>query len=216
VQCCSVGGLRPAFTEDIRLRRFDYLLIAQSTDGDLSLDESRLEEQSAKHRKNVSLLVTNGFATMLLVFHPYYESGFEFSPPESVVLNGRTVSKVQFRHVKGTRTPTALMLRGREYPLEMKGTAWIDNQTGTVVRMESELENSMEDIGLRRLHSEVTYSPVQFRGISGSTWLPSEATIEVETPRQHWRNIHRFTNYQRFDVDTQSQDKVPESLKNPK
>jgi hypothetical protein len=28
------------------------------------------------------------------------------------------------------------------------------------------------------------------------------ATIDVETPKQHWRNIHRFTEYKRFSVST--------------
>lgn len=200
---------------DVR-SRFDYLLIAQNNGGDLDLNESRFEEQSAKPKKNVSLLVTNGFATQLLVFHPYYESGFAFAPPEYDVLNGLPVAKVRFRHVRGMRTPTALYLRGREYPLEMMGTAWIERSTGVVLRIDSELQSSMEDVGLRTLLSSVTYAPVFFRGIKEPSWLPSEAVIEVATPRQHWRNVHRFTNYQRFDVDTTYQDKVPDTLKGGK
>jgi hypothetical protein len=32
-------------------------------------------------------------------------------------------------------------------------------------------------------------------------WIPESAMIDLETPRQHWRNLHRFTNYKRFDVN---------------
>jgi hypothetical protein len=29
--------------------------------------------------------------------------------------------------------------------------------------------------------------------------------VEVETPRQHWRNTHEFSNYKRFSVTTDEQ-----------
>ena len=182
--------------------RFDYLVIADSSDNDLSLQESRLEEQGPQHKKNVSLLVTNGFATLLLVFHPYYEDSFQFSPPEEEIANGQRLMRVRFRHVSGKRTPSVLVLRGREYPLEMMGSAWIEPTTGRVVRMESDLQESMSDVGLRALHSEVTYAPVHFHDMKTPPWLPATASIEVETAKQHWRNTHQFSNYQHFGVDT--------------
>lgn len=196
--------------------RFDYLLITQSAGGELSLQESRLQEAAATSKKNSPLLVTNGFATMLLVFHPYYASGFNFSLPEQGVLNGHSVSIVHFRHMKGARTPTVLVLRGREYPLELSGTAWINTETGEVERLEAELQSSMEDIGLQTLRTSVDYAPVRFRGLNHQPWLPAKAVIEVETPRQRWRNIHRFTNYEHFAVDTQHQDMVPEVAREAK
>ena len=193
--------------------RFDYLLMSQTSGGDLSLEESRLQEQATPHKKNVPLLVTNGFATLVLVFHPYYQGGFEFSSLEPDTLNGHGVVKIRFRHVKGMRTPTVLMLRGREYPLDMMGTAWINPDTGIIERIQAELLSNMEDIGLRSLNADVIYAPPSFRGMTEMPWLASQATIEVETPKQHWRNVHRFTNYKHFAVDTQHTDNIPDSLK---
>jgi hypothetical protein len=85
----------------------------------------------------------------------------------------------------------------------MSGTAWIDPVLGNVERIRAELQSSMDDVGLKVLTSDVTYGPVTFRGMNFTPWLPSEADIEVETARQHWRNLHRFTNYQHFAVSTQ-------------
>ncbi len=196
--------------------RFDYLLMSQNSGGDLSLEESRLQEEATPHKKNVPLLVTNGFATLVLVFHPYYQGGFEFSGLEPDTLNGHNVVKIRFRHIKGMRTPTVLMLRGREYPLDMMGTAWIDPNTGIIERMQAELLTNMEDIGLRSLHADVSYGPPPFHGMTDMPWLAAEATIEVETPKQHWRNVHRFTNYKHFAVDTEHADNIPDSLKGAK
>jgi len=181
---------------------FDYLVIAQTSGSEIALNESRLEERAAPHNKNTSLLVTNGFATLLLIFHPQYASAFDFSDEGSESIDGRVIEKVRFRHIKGRPTPMALMLRGRIYPLELTGTAWVDPQTGAVERIRAELQDNMDDIGLHAMVSDVDYAKVKFRDAS-SAWLPARATIDVETARQHWRNIHRFANYQRFSVSTE-------------
>ena len=60
---------------------YDYLVILTNAGGEISLDESRLavHEQKRNRKKGVSMLVSNGFATLFLVFHPDYSSGFQFT-----------------------------------------------------------------------------------------------------------------------------------------
>jgi hypothetical protein len=199
-------------TEYQEQSRFDYLVIADSSDAELSLQESRLEEKGPDHKKNVSLLVTNGFATLQLVFHPYYRESFDFSGTEEANMNGQWLAKIRFRHVTGKRTPSVLILRGREYPLEMMGTAWIDPKSGNIVRIEADLQDEMSDIGLKMLHSDVLYAPVRFHDVGAASWLPQKAVIEVETAKQHWRNTHEFSSYQHFGVDTHAAVTAPQDL----
>jgi hypothetical protein len=181
-------------------------LRAEDANGELSLDESRLAVHEAKvDKKNTSLLVTNGFATLFLVFHPYYAQSFRFTASEDDVVGGDRLSRVSFTHVSGTRSIAALALHGREYPLELSGTAWIDPQTGVIRKIVAEIGDTMRDVGLKTLRSEVQYAPVPFRGMKETYWFPAQASVEVETPRQHWRNTHRFGDYKRFSVDTEEQ-----------
>ncbi len=182
---------------------FDYLVIAQQTGTDVTLQESRLAQHASAQKPNDPLLVTNGFATLLLIFHPEYEDSFEFSPPSPDVLEGQTVAKVQFRHIPNKPSTTELVLRGREYPLDLVGTAWIDPASGSIMRIQAELAKPMDDIGLRLLRTDVEYAPVSFRDVDKSLRLPALATVEVETARQHWRNVHRFSGYQHFDVSVE-------------
>ncbi len=186
---------------------YDYLVILTNPGGELTLDESRLEVKQVKaDKKNRSMLVSNGFATLFLIFHPYYVGSFQFTQLEDEVVGGRRLSKVAFHHIRGSRTPAALSLRGKEYPLELSGSALIDPQTGAITHIEAGIENTMEDVGLNKLQSEVQYAPVTFKGAKEETyWFPAEATVEVETPRQHWRNIHHFTDYKQFSVSTEEQ-----------
>jgi hypothetical protein len=186
---------------------YDYLVILSDAGGEISLDESRLAVGDAAKldKKNRPLLVSNGFATLFLIFHPYYADSFEFSAGETENLNGQRVQKVSFRHLRGTRSPAALSVRGREYPLELFGTAWIDPQTATIAKIEADVGNSMEDVGLKALRSEIHYAPVVFHDMQKTYWFPVEAVVEVETQRQHWRNTHMFSDYKRFAVSTEEQ-----------
>jgi hypothetical protein len=185
---------------------FDYLVILTNPGGELTLDESRLEVKQAKQdKKNRSMLVSNGFATLFLIFHPYYSGAFQFTQLEDELVDGRRFSKVAFHHVRGSRTPAALSLRGKEYPLELSGTALIDPKTGAITHIDAGIENTMEDVGLNVLQSDVQYTPVTFKDAKETFWFPAQASVEVETPRQHWRNIHRFSDYKQFSVSTEEQ-----------
>jgi hypothetical protein len=183
---------------------YDYLVILTNSGGELSLSESRLPVHEAKaDKKNRSMLVSNGFATLFLVFHPLYANSFEFSVAGQEVVAGRRLTKVAFRHIRGTRTPAALALRGREYPLELSGMAWIDAETGAIARISATIDNTMADVGLNTLETEVEFAPIAFHDPEKTFWFPSRAIVEVETPRQHWRNTHEFTSYKRFSVSTE-------------
>ena len=185
---------------------YDYLVLFANAGGELGLAESRLPLGEAKaDRKNTPMLVTNGFASLFLVFHPYYAGSFRFADLDEEVNDGKRLKRVHFQYVRGTRSPAALALRAREYPLQLSGTAWIDQDTAAVVRIVADVEHTLEDVGVRTLRTEVDYAPVAVGELQGSYLLPARATVEVSTPRQHWRNTHVFTDYRQFSVSTKEQ-----------
>lgn len=185
---------------------FDYLILLSNAGGDVNLVESRLpSDPKAKPKEGVPLLLSNGFSTLFLIFHPSYSAGFEFSLEGEETANGLSPTKVHFQHIRGTPSPAALAVRGREYPLDLTGTAWIDPASGAIVRLDAQLESGMEDVGLRSMRTRVDYAPVSFGATSLAYWLPAQATVEVESLHQHWRNIHTFSGYKRFSVNTKEQ-----------
>jgi hypothetical protein len=190
---------------------YDYLVILDNTGGNLTLDESRLPIRSSASQKKATknqtkpLLISNGFTMLFLIFHPLYSAGFRFDWDGEEVIDGRRLAKIRFEQVHNTRALAALSVRGREYPLALSGTAWIDPQTAMISRISAAVENGTEDIGMKSLRVEVEYAPVAFQGDGAAYWYPAEAQVDVETPRQHWRNIHRFTDYKQFSVNTQQQ-----------
>jgi hypothetical protein len=194
-------------TEEKVESTFDYLVMLSNAGGELNLAESRIAPEDAKRAKKQPkpLLVSNGFSTLFLVFHPYYAPGFHFVLAGEETLDGKNFVKVDFRHIAGMRSPAALAVRGREYPLELSGSAWIDLQSGTIAKLTANVESGMEDVGLLAMRSEVRFAPVAFHGSPEALWLPSRAIVEVESKHQHWRNTHEFSEYKRFAVETKEQ-----------
>jgi hypothetical protein len=190
---------------------YDYLVLLQLTGSELMVDESRVLQGKANKENDRPLLSTSGFSTLLLIFHPLFRESYTFSDdgddPRSPMIH-----RVRFEHVSGQRSPSVLQLRSREFPLEWKGTAWIRVDTADVTRIEASLKTPLDDIGLKRLESEVRYAPVSLNGEKDLPWMPMIARIEADTKHQHWRNLHEFTGYKQFNVSTESKTENPKEV----
>jgi hypothetical protein len=181
--------------------KYDYLIMIDGNGDDFQLNESRIESSASRH-KQLPMLVTNGFSTVLLVFHPYYHDSFTFITGADEMVNGKPAIPVHFAQLPAHRAPAALALRGHEYPLELEGTAWLDKKSGDVVKMDASLLHDMSDIDLRSLHVHVEYKPVNLGRNMTDISLPVLAIVDVTTPRQHWRNTHVFDSYKSFSTET--------------
>lgn len=194
--------------------KYDYLIMIDGNNDNFQLNESRIESSASRH-KPLPMLVTNGFSTVLLVFHPYYRDSFQFTSGPDELVDGKPAIPIHFAHIPGRRSPAALALRGREFPLELEGTAWLDKQSGEVVKMDAGLEHDMGDVGLRSLKIHVEYKPTVVGKAVAAIDLPALAVVDVTTPRQHWRNTHIFENYKSFSTDAEPDPNVKIIAQNP-
>jgi hypothetical protein len=180
---------------------YDYQFQATSVSGTLRFNETREVRNPAFRDSARTLLVTTGFASLLLVAHPMYEASYAFEAAGTETVDGVSYSMIHFSPVPGTSSPVSLRLRGKNYPLPLSGTLWIEPQSGAIAKLDAKVDSSLSDLGLAGMRSEVHYGPHSFREPAETIWIAESAEIEVDTPRQHWRNLHRFTDYKRFNVD---------------
>jgi len=183
--------------------RYDYQLQASTASGTLRLSESRDARKLPFRDPSRTLLITNGFASLLLVVHPTYEASYEFEPAGEENIDGLQLAKIHFQPVPGASSPAAMQLRGKNYPLPLSGTIWINEENGSITRMTAEVGSALSDLGLKRMSSDIHYAQVQFHDPEDFYWMPVSATIDLETPLQHWRNVHRFASYRRFRATIQ-------------
>jgi hypothetical protein len=97
--------------------------------------------------------------------------------------------------------------------LDLEGTAWIDPQTGLITRIQAGLQKNMQDVGLRTLNAQVDYSPVDLPGSKSAFLFPTVTTVDVQSLRQHWHNVHRFSGYMQFTVDAEQASADKEKIK---
>lgn len=180
---------------------YDYQFQATSASGSFKFTEMRDVRSPAYRDPGRTLLITTGFASLLLIAHPMYETSYTFEPNGEEAIDGVSYTRIRFTPLPGASSPASLRLRGKNYPIPMSGTLWIEPQTGTIVKIEAIVDSSMSDLGLAGLRSEVRYAPHTFHGPAETIWVADSAVIEVDTPRQHWRNLHKFTDYKRFSVN---------------
>lgn len=185
----------PVYREETK---YEYQMQTSFVNGTLKLQEARDVSKQPFRDPARTLLITSGFAAMLLIVHSNYESSYQFEPAGEEASENGTLVKLQYTPVPGATSPAALRLRGKNYALPLSGTMWIDKQSGAVVRLTAAVDSSLSDLGLKGMSSDIHYALVQFHDPDESYWMPVSATIDVETPKQHWRNIHRFTAYRRF------------------
>jgi hypothetical protein len=192
-----------------RRSAYDYLILLQSSGTQISVDENRVEKERKQKKGDAALLSTTGFSILALIFHPIFQSDYEFRQLPDEMLDGKLMHRISFRHIKGTRSPSVLVVEDRKYPLDWRGTAWIDPASGAIARIDTGLEGPMDNLGLLRLDAQVTYTDIHFAGAPDVYWLPTLATVEAETKRQLWRNTHVFTGYRRFNVETNVTTEAP-------
>lgn len=179
---------------------YDSLIRMRIEDGQLRVEEQRLVEKGPVRPEVRPLLLTSGFSSLAMVFHPYYESSFRFSRLEDDTVAGKRFVRIHFEHIPGTPSPALYQMIFAEKPLDISGTAWIDPETGAIDRLETEVGSTMADMGLKTLRAELTYGSVALQDEPRPLWLPVSATVDLETPHQHWRNIHHFGDYRKYRV----------------
>jgi hypothetical protein len=181
---------------------FDSIIRMHYEEGKLRIDEQRIPEKNTRRVESRPLLSTYGFSTLAMIFHPYYQSSFRFTRLEDGTLQGTTLARIHFEHIPSQPSPVLYQMIGADKPLELTGTAWIDPTSGEIHRIEAALSLESNDLGLKAIRADLSYAPVTLQDESAPHLLPAVATIDLETPRQHWRNIHHFVDYRKYRVTT--------------
>ena len=181
---------------------FDSMTRIKFEEGKLYVDEQRLTEKPPARVELRPLLNTYGFSILAMIFHPYYASSFRFTGAGEDNLDGKVLARVKLEHIANTPTPVLYQLIGADKPLELTGTAWIDPSTGDICKIDAEFAFESNDIGVKSIRAELLLAPVLLRAETTPRYLPVSATIDLETPKQHWRNIHHFSDYRKYRVTT--------------
>ncbi len=177
---------------------YDSFMMIRFEEGKIRVFEQRLEQKLPHHPVFKPLVTTSGFSTLAIIFHPYYAASFRFARLDDDLLDGKLLARIRFEYIPGTPSPAVYQKFAGDQPIEFSGTAWIDPASGVIHKIEADTGPSLKEMGLKDLRAQLTYGEVTLDGETDPRWLPVSATVDLETPRQHWRNIHHFTDYREY------------------
>jgi VWFA-related protein len=188
-----------------RKEQFNYLDIPRPVKDGVGLDEfrtnaagKRAEPEALEHG-----FVTKGFASMIVHFHPLYQSESTFRDLGTQTVNGHATEVVYFAQIPGkARIKQGLKTDIRSLQILIQGLAWIDSGSNQIVRMRTELLVPHDDPDLRMETTESRFTAVHFKDISQAFWLPEVVTVTVNWQGMVFRNSHRYSDFQLFRVDT--------------
>ncbi len=155
-----------------------------------------------------------GLPALVLILHPYYAGNFDMTCEGLARWRGAPAWQVYFRQRTdrpNTMRVYKLGVLGPEYPVALKGRAWIQADSHQIVRLETDLVAPLAEIRLAADHVIIDYGPVHFQTQNLEMWLPQSAEVYYDWRGRRSHRRHSFNNYLLFSVDDKQQISTPKS-----
>ena len=192
-------------TKDLMEEDFQYLLLAKPERWGVGLEEYRTDkhgDRTGSKGLDAGFMLTSGFASASLVFHPSYQSGAAFRLIGQQTVAGHHCYLVAFAQSPEKAQMVERFNTDQESILVLfQGIAWIDSNSYKIVRLRSDLLSPQPKIRLERQTTEITYQPVQFKELASAMWLPSEVAVTVEWRGRTFRNSHTYSRFKLFNTE---------------
>ncbi|HEV2422226.1 MAG TPA: tetratricopeptide repeat protein [Candidatus Acidoferrales bacterium] len=198
-------------------RTYNYMAVVDKSNPHLiEMDEIR---DSRSHAEDTpGLLVDKGTPVLALAFHPLFSGSFDFSCEGLGEWKGKSAWVVHFR--QRTDKPTGFLQAfeavSGEYLLPLKGRAWVAENGGEVMHLDTDLTHAVKQVGLLREHFSIDYAPVLFPTHKQVLWLPQDADVYYQYQGHYIHHYHHFSDFKMFWVGTSEKDEKPTMPKDSK
>ena len=180
-----------------------YLCLIRHEAWGPELEEYRANKGGTQGGLHGLFMVTSGFVSVSLIFHPAYQPQTTFRYLGRQKIDGRNMHVIAF-----AQQPTKSRLRGafkmgQVYRTTFsQGLAWVDPETYQIVRMRTDLLKPLAGVKLKRLTTEIDYGEVHFKHIAQGVWLPQQVTVTMAWNGKHLRNQHQYSDFKLFNVES--------------
>jgi tetratricopeptide (TPR) repeat protein len=201
------GKVARALDQDFR-----YLLLAPTDKWGLEIEEHRATAQGANaalHGSDQGLMLTAGFASVSLLFHPAYQDGAGFRYLGRQSLDGKDLHVIAFaQNPQRARTEERFSTDEGSALILLQGLAWIDPTNFQIVRLRTDLLAPQSKVRLQKQTTEIHFKEVSFKEVATAFWLPQEVSVTVDWRGRIYRNWHRYSDFKLFNVETKEERKA--------
>jgi hypothetical protein len=185
-------------------QKFRYLCFTPAEKWGPGFDEYRVDLSGARafpQGLQDGFMLTSGFASASLLFHPTYQSQAAFRYLGRQKVDGRDTYVIAFAQQPGkARFTGGFKSGGISMPTFSQGLVWIDSQSYEITRLRTDLLMPLSEVNLERETTEIAFGEVHFKGMAEGFWLPQQVTVTVDWNGKHLRNEHRYSEFKLFNV----------------
>jgi hypothetical protein len=201
--------------------KYRYLAMAPSHPWGPSIDEYRADWQG-KNSPQMGLsedsMLTEGFVSAPLVFHPTYQNGSNFRLLGRQKVKGRNTFLIAYAQDPAKSSLSGSFTFGKvTRPTYTQGLAWIDGENYQILRIISDLLTPLPQVRLNKETTDIKFSEVQFKQVTQKFWLPEAVTVTLDWNGRVYRNSHAYSEFLVSNVEaTQKIGKPKERQNAPK
>ncbi len=152
-------------------------------------------------------MLTSGFVSATLVFHPAHQPEATFRLLGSHRINGRDTFVIAFAQRPARARWNGTFKYGQtKVPTFSQGLAWVDTENYQITRLRTDLLKPLPEVRLEKETTEIDFGEAHFKDIAQGFWLPHEVTVSVDWNGRHLRNRHQYSEFKVFNVE--SKDKI--------
>jgi len=182
-------------------RKFEYMVEIRPF-GANDLDVQEFRNGSVSGQQFPGHIATNGLPTLALVFHPFYQSKYEFACEGRGKWRDTPAWLVHFQQPTDNKGSMLIYRVGpKSYAVGLKGRAWIDTKTSQILAIETDTIRPVPEIRLVRDHQLIEYGPVSFKNGAMNLWLPKSADWYSSLSGNRYHRRHTFSQFLLFSVD---------------
>jgi Flp pilus assembly protein TadD len=187
----------------VKSRDFSYIVFVNR----YAVDSFFLDEDRYSIGKDTSFptsLATTGLNNLgVSILQPATRGSFVYQCEGLASVRGKATWQVRFQEKKDSAGGVRDWRRdGKLFSIPIKGRIWLSSTSFDVLRIETDLLEPVQNLGLTRDHLLVEYGPVNFSTSNTTLWLPWSAEMHMELRSHRYHHKHYLTDYMLFEVDT--------------
>jgi tetratricopeptide (TPR) repeat protein len=187
-------------------QHFEYLCLAPPDRAMPGFEEYRRAPgggRSTPGGLGQGFMLTQGFTSASLPFHPFYQPESRFRYLGRQRAGGRETYVIAFaQRPEKAKLLGSFKINQIAVSTLTQGLAWVDAGTYQMLRLRTDLLNPLQQVRLDQETTEITFSEVHFKETAAQLWLPQTVTVTVQWAGKLLRNIHDYSGFRLFHVQT--------------
>jgi hypothetical protein len=196
-------------------RKFNYLSIYHPNGTKPSLEEYRTDKnfKAVSQDAITGFYITAGYACISLNFHPGYQQGlrFRYLGQQTSYPRAHIIAFAQKPDTKELLIQFTDVGSRNAVGVPVQGIAWVDPRTFQILQLRVNLLAAGNHSPLTGQTTEIKFSEVRFGETQKQLWLPNEVIVTTQISNRTFRNLHRYSDYKLFAVNSDSKIEKPKA-----